>query len=302
MTQFTKVPEMALIPMMALINQALGTNANTIEDEIDTYFRFPAPGKPESNRDCWAIFTGPFIAYCGNWITGEKYQINCPYDMSDLEAIEYVEELLDKPPKANSQKAEYDRVARDVKTMIKRWGLEPYDNAYCNRKNIPAINAYGNNIRLLVPLININGDVRSCQSIYPKGFKSFEKGGEIKGNFALIGNLHEAQKVYVCEGYATGVSIYQYYGPDVAVVCAMNAGNLLPVCSALADSLNSSVAVYVVSDNDHRTKGNPGLTKATEAAESIGATLITLPFPCANSECSCTDFNDFANCKEANRG
>ena len=72
----------------------------------------------------------------------------------------------------------------------------------------------------------------------------------------------------ICEGYATGASIHEATGH--AVICAMNSGNLSEVAKA-ARELWPQREIIVAADDDQFTDGNPGLTKATAAARSIGA-------------------------------
>jgi putative DNA primase/helicase len=51
--------------------------------------------------------------------------------------------------------------------------------------------------------------------------------------------------------------------------------------------------LIVCADDDTQTEGNPGLTKATEAARSIGGLLAVPDFGNNRSE-GVTDFNDMA--------
>ena len=73
--------------------------------------------------------------------------------------------------------------------------------------------------------------------------------------------------VYVCEGFATGSTIHAATGCKPVVV-AINCGNLLPVCEVLRHHLPKT-RIVVCADDDRNTPGNPGLTKAMEAAREI---------------------------------
>ena len=55
---------------------------------------------------------------------------------------------------------------------------------------------------LVIPIRDIDGKVCNAQKTGPSGKKRFMKGGEISGNFSLIGGneLPIAGKLYVCEG------------------------------------------------------------------------------------------------------
>ena len=94
----------------------------------------------------------------------------------------------------------------------------------------------------------------------------------------------------IAEGYATGASIHEATGFAVAI--AFNAGNLLPVAKAIRAKF-PDMRLIVCRDDDHLTNGNPGLTKATEAARSVGGILAVPEFG-DDRRVSATDFNDMA--------
>ena len=66
----------------------------------------------------------------------------------------------------------------------------------------------------MIPIKNIRNELRSVQYISVdnsgQSYKSFLTGGEKKGNFNIIGDITNAQEtIFVTEGYATGVSVYE---------------------------------------------------------------------------------------------
>lgn len=72
---------------------------------------------------------------------------------------------------------------------------------------------------LIVPLRNIDGELRGFQAIAPDGQKAFATGIEKKGNFHLLGaagkDLSQGE-IVLCEGYATGASLHMATGKPVA--------------------------------------------------------------------------------------
>src|SRR6266496_5503173 len=74
----------------------------------------------------------------------------------------------------------------------------------------------------------------------------------------------------IVEDYATGASINEATG--FATVCAMYCTNLRAVAEALRAKWPTR-EIIVAADNDQFTDGNPGLTKATEAALAIDARI-----------------------------
>ena len=112
--------------------------------------------------------------------------------------------------------------------------------------------------------------------------KRFLTGGEITGCYHVIGNK-PIDRLLVTEGYATGSSLHEATGDTVAV--AFYADNLKPVAKILREKF-PSLKIILCADNDTQTEGNPGVRKATEAAQEIGG-LLAIP----NCE---GDFNDIA--------
>jgi putative DNA primase/helicase len=161
------------------------------------------------------------------------------------------------------------------------------DHPYLLRKRIrpcDAIRQYGN--QLLIP-VYIGDKLTSLQFIEEDGSKLFLSGGEIKGGCCLTGTPTNA--ICIAEGYATGCSIHEATAHAVAV--AFNAGNLMPVAQAMRGQYPEATLI-LCADNDQWTEGNPGLTKATEAAIAVGALLAVPDFSECDISSRPTDFND----------
>ena len=133
-------------------------------------------------------------------------------------------------------------------------------------------------------------ELHSLQLIEPSGRKRFLSGGRVKGCYFLIGVPE--QSLCVAEGYATGASIHEATGYAVAI--AFNAGNLLSVARSLGTGF-PGLRVVICADDDANTPGNPGLTKAREAAATTGA-LLAVPKFAAGHPRDLTDFNDLRQC------
>lgn len=139
---------------------------------------------------------------------------------------------------------------------------------------------------LVLPLRAADGELHSLQFIRDDGTKRFLTGGRIAGcSFTLADGTDGI--LVVCEGYGTGASIHEATG--FAVVCAMHAGNLKSVANSLREKFPGR-EIIIAADNDQFTAGNPGLTKATEAARVIGAKLAAPQFQDVSTKP--TDFND----------
>ena len=169
-------------------------------------------------------------------------------------------------------------VAQGVSPYLTVRGLE-WPQATINRtlireggENFPAGS-------MVVTLTNEGGDLVNVQLIRADGTKRYLHGGQKAGAFHRI---EGGALVAICEGYATGLSIHQATG--AAVYCAMDCGNLAAVAQ-IARRQHPKARILLCGDNDAHTQGNPGKTKAEQAAAAIGG-LIALP-PIAG------DWNDY---------
>lgn len=94
-------------------------------------------------------------------------------------------------------------------------------------------------------------------------------------------------KIYISEGLVTALTIYEVTG-ETSVV-AFNCNNLGNVAKSVREKYPGS-KIIIVADNDQWTKGNPGKTKAIEAAKSVEGKVVMPSFQDTSSKP--TDFND----------
>lgn len=116
---------------------------------------------------------------------------------------------------------------------------------------------------MVVPVVNVNDQLVSLQQISSNGkFKGFLPNGTKKGCFHVMrGN---DSYVFVCEGYATGATIFELTGCTTYI--AFDCGNLEAVCM-VALSKHDNSEFIIASDDDRFTMKpvkNPGQTKAIE--------------------------------------
>ena len=144
--------------------------------------------------------------------------------------------------------------------------------------------------RLLVPLRDAAGVIHSLQRIAPDGSKRFLAGGRKEGLFHAIGALDAKGEILIGEGFATMASAHEATGRPAVV--AFDCGNLLPAAKELRKKYRRAKLVFCA-DDDHRTEGNPGITKAREAAAAVGGRVAVPVFAGERGEKD-TDFNDLA--------
>ncbi len=132
---------------------------------------------------------------------------------------------------------------------------------------------------LVVPLFNEMGELMNVQLIRDDGTKRYLAGGQ---KAAAFHRIEGGELVAVVEGYATGLSVHLASG--ATVYCAMDCGNLQAV-AAIVRRHHPDAQILLCGDNDAHTQGNPGKTKAEQAATAVGG-LVALP-PAAG------DWNDY---------
>ena len=142
------------------------------------------------------------------------------------------------------------------------------------------------NGQLVIPVMDLLGNVHSLQFISPKGDKRFLSNGAIKGNFYQLWSRKSPSKaIVICEGYATGVTLSRYYMADCSVVVAFNANNLLPVANVFRAAFPDSI-IIIAGDND---KSGTGQAAAKAASDAV---FGSYSIPLFQSHEVGSDFND----------
>ncbi|SAK98503.1 inner membrane protein [Caballeronia pedi] len=163
---------------------------------------------------------------------------------------------------------------------------------------------------LLVPIRDAAKNILSLQAIFPDSDnligrdKDYLSGADKHSRFYSFGKPVEVDGkmvILICEGYATGASLHQATGHGVIV--AFDAPNLLPVAQVIRDRFPAAT-IIMCADNDQWTLtpvNNPGVTRANEARDAIGALVAIPPFDESlgieneqGKKRGPTDFNDLA--------
>jgi putative DNA primase/helicase len=170
------------------------------------------------------------------------------------------------------------------------WHSAPqaYDrHGYLCRKNIGSHGLRYHRGALLIPVRDADNNFYGLQQIWPKGEKRFFKGTIVSGHFYLIGEMNSGT-LLVCEGYATGATLFEVTGHSVAV--CFNSHNLTPATLAIRKAW-PSLNIIVCADDDHAYQNNPGLTAASTAARAANAKMVVPLFNLPRKP-EDTDFND----------
>ena len=123
---------------------------------------------------------------------------------------------------------------------------------------------------LLVPLRDERGrqwslQMIACEEGHAKTFKSFLKGGRIKGCFWLPEDVEldpkRPEPIAIAEGVATALAVRKLYG--VPCGAAMSAGNLQAAAGALRN-IFLRAEIWVMGDNDLSGTGQEAANKAAQ--------------------------------------
>lgn len=207
----------------------------------------------------------------GSWKTGQS----CPWSAEKPERMTPAERQALEARMQAVRAAHAEETAKvqaeAAKRALRLWDrAKPASNGhpYLVKKQVPAYGIRDLRGQLVIPLRDVDGELRSLQFIGADGRKTLLTGGRMRGCYHAIGRLQDV--LCLCEGYATGATLHQATGHATAV--AFNAGNLEPVARALRGKF-PALTLVVCSDDDAATPGNPGLTAARKAARAVGAAL-----------------------------
>lgn len=258
----------------AMTAAGLRTNDDIVDD--GKVQRFHVDGDKPRSKNGWYILHGDGIpaGAFGSW----KHDVSANWcaksdrEFTPDERRAYAQrmEVIKREREAEQERVRAE--ARVRAAAIWEASAPANDNhPYLVRKQIKAFDIRESRGSLVLPVTSPDGTIQSLQFIDADGNKLFLKGGMKRGCYFKIGGA-PVDRVIVAEGYATAASLHMAHGCPVAV--AFDAGNLQPVCDVIRKRLPDHIEIEIWADNDMNTKGNPGVTKATKAAEAIGAKVV----------------------------
>jgi len=255
--------------------------------------RFSTNGRG-SDDGGWYVFHGDGVpaGQFGDWRTGvsETWHADVGRRLTPAEKAAHRAKLKEIRRVRQAEEAQRHAEAREQAVAIWNAATPVTDkHAYLTRKQVRAYGLRGGSDgRVILPMEDVDGRLHSLQFIDSAGEKLFLAGGRVKGCCHVIGTLNGASVACITEGYATAATEHMATGYPVAV--AFTAGNLLAVAKAMRAQY-PNLRLVLCADDDAGTAGNPGLTKATEAALAVGGWLAVPDFG-ADRPAKATDFND----------
>lgn len=237
------------------------------------------------------------IVTVGDWALGETKTFTSRDDLNEAERKMF--SAANKKMQEELERVRAEEKEKAAETASKMWeGGRPVAKgfAYLCKKGIETLKAVDfirmtpDGARLLVPVFDEKGQVRSIQTISVDGAKLFLPGGEIKGNFCpLRAHLKGNNPVVVTEGFATAATLYSALSHSDVIV-AFNASNLFPVVAKMVAKFGAD-RIWVAADDDRYNGHNAGQEYAKKCLE-LGVRMVTPDFTRFGYDTRPTDFND----------
>jgi putative DNA primase/helicase len=233
-------------------------------------------------------------AFYGDWSEGQTYKWHSlqETDVTPAQSQKLKSAMLEAQKIRNEERAlEQSEAAKKCMEIWDKFDDASDDHPYLKKK---CVKSYGVKVHLpyndlIIPVSSL-GKISSLQSIDVSGNKKFFTNGKVSGGYHLIGDV--GPLALICEGYATGASLHEATG--IPTVVAFNAGNLPKVAKELKEA-HPDADFIICADNDKWTSGNPGRTKATEAAEVLSGLVAYPKFKQVDIDKhgKLTDWNDY---------
>ncbi len=281
-------------------------------DKWNRRLRWSSEGK-KHGTDCAlkVIDKGSYYAYIikahrtGEVITGSTWQKSVK-PKSEAEKRRERQQLEQRKREFAAKLARRKRMLSGMAKRLWVSAIKPADWEKPHRYLISKGNLSAPNIRrytsrkrdvLLLPMACPFDGLQSLYLIYPNGFKRPLKGTQFNGLCMAIGhNLDKASTLWLCEGYATGVSLYQQVNQPVVV--AFSASNLKPVADKLIRKYQNA-DINLCADDDRKTAvkigRNPGIEHALKVQQAHPQIALYKPLFPADAPDSLSDVNDVAN-------
>lgn len=253
--------------------------------------RFKSLGICKDTCCYYMIFANRIGAAFGCW----RRDIHQKWFVKSYDALTFVEKRDYKiqSDRLKKEKEERHKIAILKCKTIWEATVEPDpDHPYLLKKKIKPLYIRQVGKNLVVPIYAPDGSIQCLQYIQPDGFKLYHIGASPKGGYMAMGEKI-TDPIRICEGYATGCSIYEAIGETV-LVC-FTAYNLVNIAKFIRKNFPEH-NIHICADDDRKTEEkigiNPGLKYALISAKEIGATVIYPDFTNISNAETASDFND----------
>lgn len=273
--------------------EAMAEQKIFIDGKIDTgltgkFQRFRASACGKRKKDVFVVIHGlEDGASFGHWKYGEDWTTWWYRSFNSLSLREKELRRQEMEMQKHHQELLYRHAAHRCQMMWQHplTRQASFDHPYIKLKRIVPYYAKQLRNRLLLPIQDIARNIQSLQFILPPDWKKFKLNGRFSGGFMHLGEeVRPGDVIRICEGYATGCSIYEAIGQHVIV--AFNAGNMSKVAAAIKMKYAQN-EIHICADADEA-----GIREGQKAATSAGAYLFVPDFSGLEPSAKDNDYND----------
>lgn len=255
--------------------------------------RFKSQGICKDDCCYYIIFYNQIGALFGCW----RRDIYVKWFAKSYHKLSYYDKAKYQQQIERFEKEKKERKEIGLLRCKKNWELsqEPDEkHDYLIRKKIKPLYCRQLEKNLLIPIFDCFGDIQSIQYISPGKDKNklYETGTSYKNGYLPLGE-RIVSPLRLCEGYATGCSIYEAIGAPVFV--CFSAFNLIEIAKWIRKKFKD-LEIHICADDDRKNENkigkNIGLISAIKTAKEINAKIVYPDFTNISNAENATDFND----------
>ena len=212
----------------------------------------------------------------GNWKSGldSSWRANVGRSLTQVEEMTHARRMAEAQALRKAEQAKTrEAVEASVEAIWSGCAVASPDHPYLQKKGIGAHGArVTGDGRLVLPVYDGDGHLRSLQYIDNGGGKLFQMGAQVAGCFWWLGTLDEPGAVYVAEGFAKAALIHEATHRPCFI--AFSAHNMPSVALSVREMIGAARELVVVGDND---ESGVGQKYAADAAAKASARLVIPP-------------------------
>ena len=230
------------------------------------------PTRDKPNKKNGRYFYNGEACFFKNWATGEQSHWSDKYNQIKSYSTEqrkaYFAELKAKRHEVEAEDRKFK--LQEVNKAFSVLKVSAVTHPYLEHKQALIRPDFIIDVRhsclqkmLVIPIYNIAGVLVAYQRIDADGNKKFKTGSQLSGAFYPIKpyTLHivDLDIIFLCEGYATGSSIYQalndeYDAVNFGVLCCFSASNIDAVYDVLRSKFANKNIIHIKDQDDAGNK------------------------------------------------
>ncbi|MFN8770160.1 MAG: hypothetical protein ACK5Z5_02965 [Neisseriaceae bacterium] len=225
--------------------------------------------RDKPNKKNGRYFYNGEVCFFKNWATGEQSYWSAkkfPQSRNNQQRAEYFAKL--NTQRKESEAREKALKMQTINKAFNQIGLPGdivFTHPYLESKQAFTqmdfkIDEYK---RLIIPMYDCNNNLVGYQQIDVAGNKKFKAGSILKGAFYPIKpdslSIKDLDVIFLCEGYATGSSIYQALNEELdavnyGILCCMAATNIDSVYDAIISKFGRKAMVHIKDQDNAANK------------------------------------------------